>query len=119
MNNPIGTHIIGDLVQCDPDYLSNLKMEEIKKKVSEIIQKHNLTELGSYYHQFDNNSFTGIVALSESHISIHTWPELGIVNMDVYICNYQRNNTKATRRTFEEVAALFGKSEIQKKEILR
>jgi len=119
MNNPIGTHIIGDLVQCDPDYLSNLNMKEIKGKVSEIIKKYNLTELGSYYHQFDNNSFTGIVALSESHVSIHTWPELGVVNMDVYTCNYNRDNTEATRKMFEEVAELFGKSEMQKREILR
>lgn len=119
MNKPIGTHIMGDLLQCDPDYLFNLVIEDIKRKVSEIIQKNNLTELGSYYHRFENNSFTGIIALSESHISMHTWPELGIVNMDVYTCNYQNDNTDSTHATFDEIASLFGKSQIVKKEVRR
>jgi S-adenosylmethionine decarboxylase len=119
MNNPIGTHIMGDLVNCDPDYLFGLDMEEVRKKVSEIIQKNNLTELGSYYHKFDNDSFTAVIALSESHVSMHTWPELGIVNMDVYTCNYQRNNTEATRKTFEEIASLFKPGNISRQEIRR
>ncbi len=119
MEKPIGTHIIGDIRECDPDYLFNLNMEEIKKEVSEIIKNNNLTELGSYYHLFDNNSFTGIIALSESHVSMHTWPELGIVNMDVYTCNFQNDNTKATRKMFDEIAALFGKSTINKVEVRR
>lgn len=110
---------MGDLINCDPDYLFNLNLEEIKRKVSEIIKINNLTELGSYYHRFDNNSFTGIIALSESHVSMHTWPELGVVNMDVYTCNYQNDNTDSTRKTFAEIAALFGKSDMNKTEVRR
>lgn len=119
MNKPIGTHVMGDLMQCDSDYLFNLNMEEIKKKVSEIVKKNNLTELGSYYHLFDNNSFTGVVALSESHVSMHTWPELGIVNIDVYTCNYSNDNTQSTRKTFDEITALFQPKEIKRNEIRR
>lgn len=119
MNTPIGTHIMGDLLKCDPDYLFSLNVEEVKKKVSEIIKRNDLTELGSYYHRFDNNSFTGVVALSESHVSMHTWPELGIVNMDVYTCNYQRDNTESTRKVFQEIAGLFKPGETSKQEIRR
>ncbi len=119
MKNPIGTHIVGDLKQCDSGYLFKLNMEEVKKKISKIIKKHKFTELGNCYHRFDNNSFTGVVALSESHISIHTWPELGMVNMDVYTCNYKRNNTEATRMAFDEIAKIFGKARVNKTEIRR
>lgn len=119
MNTPIGTHIMGDLMSCDPDYLFSLNVEEIKRKVSKIIKKNDLTELGSYYHRFDNNSFTGIIALSESHVSMHTWPELGIVNMDVYTCNYTKDNAEAAWKAFNEIAGLFGNSKIIKKEIKR
>ena len=119
MKNPIGTHIVADLWHCDSDHLFKLNMEEIKRKVSEIIKKHGFNELGNYYHLFENNSFTGVVALSESHVSMHTWPELGIVNMDVYTCNYERDNTQSTRDAFLEIANLFGKSEINKTEIRR
>lgn len=119
MEKKIGTHIIGDLKLCDSNYLFNLDMEEIKKKVSEIIKKNNLTELGSYYHLFGNNSFTGVVALSESHVSLHTWPELGIVNMDVYTCNYENDNTEATKRVFDEVSALFKPGIVERQELKR
>lgn len=119
MTNPIGTHIMGNLMECDPDYLFGLDVEEVKKRVSEIIRKNNLTELGSYYHRFDNNSFTGVVALAESHVSMHTWPELGVVNMDVYTCNYQQNNTENTRRMFQEIAAIFKSGNIERQEIKR
>ncbi len=110
---------MGDLIKCDPDYLFSLNMEEVKKKVSEIIAKNNFTELGSYYHKFDNNSFTGVVALSESHVSVHTWPELGTVNLDVYTCNYQRDNTENTRKVFEEIVAIFKPGEINRQEVKR
>lgn len=106
-------------MKCDPDYLFDLDMEGVKKKVSEIIKRNDLTELGSYYHRFDNNSFTGVIALSESHVSMHTWPELGVVNMDVYTCNYQQDNAESARKAFKEIASLFKPSEMRKKEIQR
>ena len=119
MDKNIGTHIIGDLKNCDAYYLFNLDYDEIKNKVSSIIKRNNFTELGSYYHHFDNNSFTAVISLSESHISMHTWPELGIVNIDVYTCNYENDNTNSTRKAFTEIANLFGKSTIKKIELQR
>lgn len=119
MNKPIGTHIMGDLSMCDSNFLFSLNMEETKKKVCEIITKYNFTVLGNYFHLFDNNSFTGVVALSESHVSMHTWPELGVVNIDVYTCNYQNDNTQATENVFAEISALFQPGEIQKKTVRR
>lgn len=119
MTNPIGTHIIGDLIGCDSNYLFNLNMHDVKSKVTEIIKKHGMHELGSYYHLFDNNSFTGIIALAESHVSFHTWPELGIVNMDVYTCNFLNDNTEATKKIFDELVEIFKPEYVNKKEIKR
>lgn len=119
MKKTIGTHIVGDLRMCDSGYLSRLDMEAVKREVYEIIKKHNLTVLGSYFHLFKNNSFTGVVALSESHVSIHTWPEFGVVNMDVYACNYNHDNTQATRCIFDEIARIFRSKKINRREIKR
>ena len=33
---------------------------------------------------------TGVVMLSESHISIHTWPEHGYAALDVFMCGAAR-----------------------------
>jgi S-adenosylmethionine decarboxylase len=119
MKKSIGTHIMGDLTNCDSDYLFKINLDTTKKLVSKIIKRNNFTELGSYYHHFDNNSFTGVISLSESHISMHTWPELGIVNIDVYTCNYENDNTNSTRKIFDEITSLFGKSTVKKIEIQR
>jgi S-adenosylmethionine decarboxylase len=37
-------------------------------------------------HKFEPQGITGICLLSESHISIHTWPEEGKASLDVYTC---------------------------------
>jgi len=37
-------------------------------------------------HKFDPQGVTAICLLSESHISIHTWPEEGKAALDVYTC---------------------------------
>ena len=36
---------------------------------------------------------TGVVLLAESHLAVHTWPELGAVTLDVYVCNHGADNT--------------------------
>jgi S-adenosylmethionine decarboxylase len=43
--------------------------------------------IGELFHHFGEGcGVTGIVALAESHVSIHTWPEQGIATIDVYVC---------------------------------
>lgn len=52
----------------------------------------NLTPVSDpIIHQFDPYGLTGIILLSESHISIHTWPELGQATLDVFTCGKHRS----------------------------
>ena len=44
------------------------------------------TVLGAQFHQFRPEGVTGIVLLAESHASVHTWPEAGLVTLDVFTC---------------------------------
>lgn len=44
------------------------------------------TVLGARFHQFEPEGVTGIVLLAESHASLHTWPEAGLVTLDVFTC---------------------------------
>jgi S-adenosylmethionine decarboxylase len=37
-------------------------------------------------HEFTGGGVTGVIALAESHVSIHTWPEEGIATIDVFMC---------------------------------
>ena len=43
--------------------------------------------LGSHFHSFGAaGGITGIVLLAESHMSIHTWPEVGLAAVDIFMC---------------------------------
>jgi S-adenosylmethionine decarboxylase len=44
------------------------------------------TVLQTIYEKFEPQGVTVVCLLSESHISIHTWPEEGKAAADVYTC---------------------------------
>jgi S-adenosylmethionine decarboxylase len=35
------------------------------------------------FHVFPNGGVTGVLVLAQSHLSIHTWPELRLANVDL------------------------------------
>lgn len=42
--------------------------------------------LSEVHHDFGDNAFTQIILLSESHASIHTWPEANFAAIDFFFC---------------------------------
>lgn len=43
--------------------------------------------LHSHFHTFgEGMGVTGVLLLAESHISIHTWPEVGFAAADIFMC---------------------------------
>lgn len=91
--NP-GLHIIAEFESSHTDKLSS--GAAFKIFVDDAIAAHGLNKLGEFYHDFEGGGFTAVVCLTESHISIHTWPEYNRVTYDVFLSNYQHvNNGKA------------------------
>jgi S-adenosylmethionine decarboxylase len=47
-----------------------------------------MTILNEQVHYFDNleGAFTSFYLLSESHLSIHTWPENNFIALDIFTC---------------------------------
>ena len=39
------------------------------------------------------SGITGVVLLAESHLAVHTWPELEAATLDVYVCNLGADNS--------------------------
>jgi S-adenosylmethionine decarboxylase len=80
-----GTHILLDannikpVLLWDANFVRNamiLAAREVKAHI-----------LHDYFHHFgDAYGVTGIVAVSESHLSIHTWPEWSYASIDVFLC---------------------------------
>ncbi len=44
------------------------------------------TLLHLHLHHFHPNGVSGVAVLAESHISIHTWSDLGYAALDVFMC---------------------------------
>jgi S-adenosylmethionine decarboxylase len=42
--------------------------------------------LGEAHHKFPNGAVTAFLMLSQSHLSVHTWPEYGSANVDLLTC---------------------------------
>ena len=75
-------HLIFDAV-CEKE-LTKENIETIKS----IIEK-NLTVVSRIEHQFSPQGETIVFILSESHFSIHTYPEHNYFSMDIYVCNME------------------------------
>ena len=84
-----------------------------------LVASLGLTKVGETYHAFPNCGFTAVVCLTESHISIHTWPEHGIATFDVFLSNFLHDNTSKVRQCYTETLRFFKASELTKTELMR
>jgi len=101
-----GLHILGEIYTSNKKSLCSLN--KAKKHISKVIKIFHLRELGSFYYQFpQQGGFTGIISLVESHIAIHTWPEFNYLTLDVYLCNYTRDNSEICRKVFGKISEFF------------
>ncbi len=100
-----GTHIIATLTTAEAGLLQNY--EAFKILTDQLVLSHNLNKLGEVYHNFSPAGYTAVVCLSESHISIHTWPEHGLLNMDIYLSNYERTNDETVKKLYEAYVEFF------------
>ena len=114
-----GIHLLAELFECEENVFIKFKKNILEKEVSSLNKKYNFRELGSYYHDFDSGGVTGIVALVESHVAIHTWPEDFFVTLDIFICNYKNDNTENAKLLFKNLVDLFKPHKIKTHILLR
>lgn len=84
-----------------------------------ILEQYSLEKVGVIVHDFDNDSFTISFCLKESHICIHTWPEYNQLTLDVYLCNYQQDNSQKVRDVMANYITYFEGTIIKDFEINR
>jgi len=83
----LGTHIIIDAV-----YKGNLDdIAIIQACFDGLCDLYGMTVLNRYHHLFDPQGLTCVYTLSESHLSIHTWPEHQRFCADLFTCSKDVN----------------------------
>lgn len=119
-----GLHLVADLqgCACEPGLLSDEAV--LTQHLRRAVLAAGLTVVGEAFHRFPDNGaqpggVTGTVLLAESHVAMHTWPEFGVVTLDVYVCNYSADNTVRAEQLMEALLALFSPAGVSRQRLLR
>jgi len=80
----VGWHLLVDCSHCWPEAMDTV--DGIRTIVRELAAAAEVTVCQENYHTFTPVGITGVAIVSESHISVHTWPEYRYVGIDVFSC---------------------------------
>ncbi len=89
----LGKHVIAELYECDREIINN--QELIEDIMLEAVDLSGATIVKPAFHKFSPHGVSGMVVVSESHFSIHTWPEYGYCAVDIFTCGNLIDNHKA------------------------
>lgn len=79
-----GRHVIAELWGCNIDKLNDLKYVEKMMVDAALESGAEIREVA--FHKFAPMGVSGVVIISESHLTIHSFPEHGYASIDVYTC---------------------------------
>ncbi len=96
----LGCHIVAELSLCDPEVLTDL--ERVQKAMIAAAEVANAEVREVAFHRFIPHGVSGVVVISESHLSIHTWPEIGYAAVDIYTCGAHTDPSLALSYLFKE-----------------
>ncbi len=85
----LGRHILAEIYDCDPNILNNRNL--VEKILVEAALETGAEVREVAFHKFSPQGVSGVVVISESHLAIHTWPELGYAAVDVFTCGDRVN----------------------------
>ena len=81
----VGTEWLIEATDCDPASLRNESL--VREILERVISDLRLKSVGSVWHKFPGEGgVTGLVALTESHLACHTYPESGTATFNLYCC---------------------------------
>jgi len=100
-----GLHLTADLRGCAAGRPEMTEPASLRRCCLAAVAEAGLTPVGELFHRFvpspaaagagaaPPNGITGVVLLAESHLAVHTWPELEAATLDVYVCNFGGDNS--------------------------
>jgi len=88
-----GTHVVADFW--------NGKIVEDKKELEQLLRgaakAARSTPLQVSIYNFKPQGITGVILLAESHIAVHTWPEINYVAIDIFTCGKEAHPKEALK----------------------
>lgn len=107
----LGRHILAEIYGCSFEFLNDV--EKVEETMINAALEAGAEIREFVFHKFSPQGVSGVVVISESHLAIHTWPELGYAAVDVFTCgdhvnpwdacNYLVEHFKATSMNATEI----------------
>jgi len=113
-----GLHLIADLQACNGETPLD-DADALRALCLDAVARAGLRAVGSLFHPFigqdgQAQGVTGVVLLAESHLAVHTWPELRGVTADVYVCNLGADNSARAAALMDALVAAFAPARIER-----
>ncbi len=119
-----GLHLTADLRECAGS--SSLMTDTITLRALCLgaVADAGLVAVSELFHRFDahadrQSGITGVVLLAESHLAVHTWPEIGGVTIDAYVCNFSADNSQRAQQLMDRLVDAFAPLRIDRQQLQR
>lgn len=99
--NVLGLHLLLELRECNAELLNDL--DYIRDAMLGAAHDVGAHVVGESFHQFSPQGVTGVLAIAESHMAIHTWPEYGYAAADIFTCGSSFHPRKAAEILVERL----------------
>jgi len=129
-----GLHLTADLHGCPTERSVLTEASALRDLCLLAARKAQLQPVAEVFHRFEPASstargtpgampaaagITGVVLLAESHLAVHTWPEIGAVTIDVYVCNFGADNSHKAHAAMQHLIDAFAPQHVARRELRR
>jgi S-adenosylmethionine decarboxylase len=119
-----GLHLTADLHGCPLAQPAMTDLQALRSLCLSAVTAAGLTPVGELFHRFPRISdepqgITGVVLLAESHVAVHTWPERGAVTLDVYVCNFEADNSARAELLLSALLQGFAPTQVERQALQR
>ncbi len=81
----LGHHTLLDFYGCDPKRLERAR--SVRALVCAAVRQGGGRIVKAVFHNFNPFGVSGVVVITQSHVTIHTWPEHGYAAVDIFSCS--------------------------------
>lgn len=99
----VGRQVIAELWDCNIDTLNNIEI--LKQIFVDAALRAGAEVREVVFHQFSPYGISGVVVISESHLTIHSFPEKSYASIDVYTCGKKVDPWIAVRYIIQALEA--------------
>jgi len=123
-----GLHLTADLRDCPVARAVMTEPDALRARCIDAVLGAGLHPVAELFHRFAPApgahadapvGITGVVLLAESHLAVHTWPEIASVTLDVYVCNLGVDNSTRAHALLASLIDAFAPGAIERHELER